>query len=193
MSEKPILFNTEMVRAILERRKTQTRRIVNNIPLCAPYAEEDEGELFVEDGEGEWYRAERFSPFQPGDLLYVREAWAEWPKTRNIIYRADDKNLPGIKWRPSIHMPKVAARIWLKVTGIECKRLNDMTEEDAIAEGFQDNPVGTASPLERFAALWDKTIKRADQDLYGWYANPWIWVIGFELIECDQHKIYRGN
>lgn len=106
----------------------------------------------------------------------------------NFFYRADEKDYGevGIKWRPSIHMPKEAARIFLKVKDIHAERLQDMDEEDAIAEGFLDFPAETDSMLARFAALWDKMIKRDDLRQYCYHANPWVWVIDFE--RCEKPK-----
>lgn len=89
-------------------------------------------------------------------------------------------------WRPSIHMPKEAARIFLRVKDVRIERLNDMQEDDAIAEGFPDRGVDADSPLERFSVLWDKTIKREQIREYGWYANPWVWVIEFEKISKEE-------
>lgn len=83
-------------------------------------------------------------------------------------------------------MPKEIARIFLRVKSVRIERLNDMTEEDAIAEGFQDAPAGEDSPLERFSQLWDKTIKRRDRSAFGWYEYPYVWVIEFEEIGLEE-------
>ena len=77
-------------------------------------------------------------------------------------------------------MPKEAARIFLRVKNVRVEHLKDMTEEAAIAEGLDDSGAGTDSPLERFSALWNKTVKREELSVYGWDANPWVWVIEFE-------------
>lgn len=203
MSEKPILFNTAMVRAILDGRKTQTRRVV--VPR---YRDGDAGfNVITNAATGkflyiEYYDEDEFSterrlnpPYIPGDVLYVRETWKQYTTGTagpglidGYLYKADEpQDTSGMmvdgRWHPSIHMPKDAARIWLKVTDIRCEQLNDMTEEDAIAEGFPDSQAGTDSPLERFAVLWDKTVKRVDRDRFGWYGNPWVWVYEFERIK----------
>lgn len=215
MAIKPILFNTEMVRAILDGRKTCTRRIAKGfIPddaLWGYTAFTPKGYISCRgvyaDGYGEgFYKL----PYQPGDLLYVRETWGisnmdDESKMAYIVYRAseDQENegcrevhLPDEKfekmyesmeesepeWHPSIHMPKEAARIWLKVTNVRVERLQDMTDDDAEAEGCFDY---TSTALG-FPDVWDSTIKKSDLDRYGWDANPWVWVIEFE--RCDKPK-----
>ena len=213
MRIKPILFNTEMVQAILEGRKTQTRRIIKGLDTLNAYRAEP-----VKDACGEhkgwdfWY--ERYEddplyfgpgwvqttyfiedPYSIGDVLWVRETWDKAPESRSNLfhevyyYRADGDLRPvswQSNWHPSIHMPKEAARIFLKVKEVRVERLHDMDEEAAIAEGFTDSPAGTASPLERFTTLWDKTVKREDLRKYGYQANPWVWVIEFE--RCEKPK-----
>lgn len=195
MAIKPILFNTEMVQAILQGRKTQTRRIA--------FKHDDLREFKSSTyPDGWWYKGRAYKSFddflhdpqrlkcryKPGDVLWVRETWGENPAF-GIQYRADwsDGACPYMecddKWRPSIHMPKEAARIFLRVKDVRVERLDDMREEDAMAEGFADSSAGTYSPLERFSILWDKTIKREDLREYGWHANPWVWTITFERCE----------
>lgn len=202
MSIKPILFNADMVRAILDGRKTQTRRVIKNIPLTEPYATVDEDGLWVSDENGEWYRAEAFSNIHPGDILYVRETWAvsrrillnvdpdsgarhwsSWSEDnpKRYLYRAgytlmDD---PGpVRWRPSIHMPKEAARIWLKVTNVRAERLRSITAKDAIAEGCPIDVCDLCTATDWFCMIWDDI---ADEST-NWNANPWVWVITFERI-----------
>lgn len=187
MNEKPILFNTEMVRAILEGKKTVTRRLIK------PRYKEDEGgfevdtnrttgERWVEkiDWDGGSFDEQRYvkPPFQIGDVLYVREAWADGYD--GYIYRADDKmgDKSVIKWHPSIHMPKNAARIWLKVKDIGVEQLQDMTIDDVYHEG-----ISIAQGFKDFIRVWDSTINESDKDKYGWDANPWVWAIYFEVIE----------
>lgn len=196
---RPILFNTEMVRAILDGRKTSTRRAVKPQP---PEFVTAIGDLF-------------HPPYQRGDVLYVREAWFyehSWedidtykpnlPSGRcscRYIYRADNPDYPvnvGVcahGWHPSIHMPQIAARIFLRVTNVHAERLNSIQERgagSAQAEGFTndidlENGRG-ASATKHFADLWDKTIKPADRVVYGWAANPWVWVIEFERISKEE-------
>lgn len=185
MRGKPILFNTEMVCAILNGRKTQTRRVIKPQPTNPRY--NNIGWLGWDDGHG--YRMN--PPCEAGDILWVRETWTNIPvspggHTRiggRYYYKADGDLRPvGWRgnWHPSIHMPREAARIFLRVTDVRVERLWDMDEEAAIAEGFADSPSGTDSPLKRFSVLWDKTIKRDDLREFGYHANPWVWVIEFE-------------
>lgn len=206
---KPILFNAEMVKAILEGRKTQTRRLVKEIPLHAPYFEPCDGTPYACDMYGEWHPAERFCRIQPGDILWVRETWFENknPNSQNFggyEYRADYEGAlckELITWRPSIHMPKEAARIFLRVKAVRVERLQDITVLDAISEGCGGticdhadahptlgctdclNTGWLETPEAEFAQLWDTTIKPVDLNRYGWDANPWVWVIEFERIE----------
>jgi len=193
---KPILFNTAMVKAILEGRKTQTRRIIKPQPTNPRW--NNVGWLGWDDGHG--YRMK--PPCMEGDVLWVRETWCD-PYPENPLvpfaYKADfpmhwdaDQTEHGdpiiiaaeeMKWKPSIHMPKEAARIFLKVKDVRIEKLWAMDEEAAIAEGFEDSPAGTDSPLQRFSELWDKTIKRDDLREFGYHADPWVWVIEFERCE----------
>ena len=200
MSVKPILFNTEMVRAIRDGRKKCTRRIVK-IPNCIK--QQDDG-LYTLFAEGTCYENQHFEeivqylkkPYQPGDILYVRETWGEGYEEGTYIYKADDKlaNLPRFSesskliYHPSIHMPKEAARIWLKVTDVRVERLNEITDKDAEREGAQpdypfDYDVDKWPNLEHFKKIWNSTIKKSDLDRYGWDANPWVWVVEFERCE----------
>ena len=226
MAIKPILLNTEMVRAILECRKSCTRRIVkpqqligmlpdkckNGAPekflkekklMFKPYCDMTDIELI-----NTAYKA----PYQPGDILYVRETWGEGYEEGTYIYRADDKlaDLPTFKesskliYRPSIHMPKEAARIWLRVTDVRVERLQEMKPVDAIKEGaYPDcwdclNTYGSGSQccygteeqcsqcdevMMEWEKLWTSTIKKSNLNRYGWDANPWVWVIEFERCE----------
>ena len=124
----------------------------------------------------------------PGDVIYVRETWAELPC--GYVYRADDERPEGWgsddRWRPSIHMPKELARLFLRVKDVRIERLNEMTEEDAMAEGFLDAPASKDSPLEWFSQLWNETIKPIERDVYGWDASPYVRVIEFEKINYEQ-------
>lgn len=140
-------------------------------------------------------------PCQPGDVLWVRETWAEM--LYGFVYRADCEEPegwdPDDKWRPSIHMRKVAARVFLLVKSVRAERLKDITASKAEMEGvgnlfidecaYDDKYEGIPwNPNEglavhQFARLWDSTIKAADRPLYGWEANPWVWVIEFERYE----------
>lgn len=201
---KPILFNTEMVRAILEGRKTVTRRVVKPQPMSAHEilgpSEEDDGtfEFFCGGFDGEkysdWITAIKM-PFQAGDILYVRETF--FVSKGKYYYKADGKHLAlnaiiggkeFFKWRPSIHMPKEAARIFLRVMDVRVERLHDISDVGARKEGLGrlDVIYNLGALVCKFAELWDSTIKPADRTIYGWAANPWVWVIEFERISKEE-------
>lgn len=219
----PILFNIEMVRAILDGRKKCTRRIVK-IPN---YIKQQDDGLYTLFAEGTCYENQHFEeivqylkkPYQPGDILYVRETWCGLPvneaghmRGHTIYYYKADGELRPKGWRgtwhPSIHMPKEAARIWLKVTDVRVERLQDIDEDGVWNEGFRFTPPcltrvsadGHTCELdgpcmssikycdmtmgELFGReLWNNTIKKSDLDRYGWDANPWVWVVEFERCE----------
>lgn len=202
MAIKPILFNTEMVRAILDGRKTCTRRVIKPQPqsrLCYTYAGSHKGCIgkwtYPNRGAHEFWgeeyklpeniKDEELSkqwnpPYHTDDILYARETWKKAP---NGYFYYEDWQRNDIadvtKWKPSIYMPKDAARIWLKVTDVRVERLQDMTDDDAEAEGCFDY---TSTALG-FFDVWDSTIKKSDLDRYGWNDNPWVWVIKFERCE----------
>ena len=195
MAEKPMLFNTEMTRAILEDRKTQTRRLVKEIPLDEQHFTVKGGVALACDGSGYWYRAEKFCRVQPGDVLWVRETWQRLFEYDKYVYRADYDDDEGLRidrayvaWRPSIHMPREAARLFLNVTGVRIERLQDISPLDIKAEGIrikEDDEFDvemSQEAMERFEfeRLWDSTIKPADLPKYGWEANPWVWRYTFE-------------
>lgn len=205
MKERPILFNTLMVRALLEGRKTQTRRIAK---ICK------DPDLGCELTPGELSRLdqdviERACPHgRIGDRLWVRETWCDTRVggfDRPAHYKVDIGNPSeandirlsyGLPWIPSIHMPRWASRITLEITGVRIERLQDITEEDAKAEGIEREE-GSAywknyetgpgwryweSPIQSFRTLWDS--------IYGgdpaqcWDANPWVWVNEFRRVEA---------
>lgn len=224
MTIKPILFNkqisAEMVRAILDGRKTCTRRLVKFLP-----GENSQWTGYIKDGlmlyNGRNEPCIRKVPYQPGDIMYVRETWQylyELDGNEQIIegtgkyYYAATDTIPfdtyvdasgvtheRVPWHPSIHMPKEAARIWLKVTNVRVERLQDITPKGAESEGvgnlfyddigYGEKNYGTevdpeyGIAKEQFAWLWESTIKKSDLDRYGWNANPWVWVIEFEWCE----------
>ena len=251
MTIKPILFNTEMVRAILDGRKSCTRRAVKPQPkakLCYKYAGSHKSSI------GKWgypsktaykYWDESYKlpdniseedleklwnpPCHTDDILYVRETWQylyELDGNEQVIedtgkyYYAATDTIPfdtyvdenGVThdhtpWRPSIHMPKEAARIWLKVTGVRVERLQDITPKLAESEGvgnlfyddigYGEKNYGTevdpeyGIAKEQFAWLWESTIKKSDIDRYGWDANPWVWVI--EFVRCEKPQEVNDN
>lgn len=201
MAIKPILFNTEMVREILDGRKSCTRRLVKPQPdgnVCFPFG-------FVTDsidkkkvgyfgfGINESGGSIQYAKlqYQPGDTLYVRETWMDYAgltmyKADCDIYRLDSLNLAGFGWHPSIHMPKEVARIWLEVTDVRVERLQDITADSIRNEGLSSLAVHCGDmeiALKEWENLWNSTIKKSDIDRYGWGANPWVWVIEFERCE----------
>lgn len=192
MAIKPILFNTEMVRAILDRRKGATRRSVKGfIPDDAVWgytAFTPKGYISCRGTFTDGYGEKFFKlPCEPGDILYVRETWKKAP---NGYYYYEDWQRNDIadvtKWKPSIHMPKEAARIWLKVTDVRVERLQEITSEQICREGVEVEYPHVLNGEEKryaFSRLWDSTIKKSDLDRYGWNASPWVWVIEFERCE----------
>lgn len=188
MAIKPILFNTEMVRAILDGRKTCTRRLPRK-QIEEKYIEYDEWVQAVAVPGCTYLREKEFytqyPPYQPGDLMYVRETFIQ-VAAHTFWYKADDNSWisEGLHWKPSIHMPKEAARIWLKVTDVRVERLQKITEVQAQAEGCNSGLLtGACTARGQFEDLWNTTIKKSDIDRYGWDANPWVWVIEFERCE----------
>ena len=174
MSTKPILFNTEMVRAILDGRKGATRRIVKGfIPDDAVWGYTAfTHKVYIScrgtfaDGDGEKFFK---LPCEPGDILYVRETWQKAP---NGYYYYEDWQRNDIaditKWKPSIHMPKEAARIWLKVMNVRVERLQEITEVQAQAEGCNSGLLtGACTARGQFEDLWNSTVKKSDSDRMG--------------------------
>ena len=193
MKERPILFNGEMVRAILSGRKTQTRRIMKDQPEVIP----PEDECGVP---GYWIpchagktmvRNDMMKIACPlgmrGDQLWVRETWARYnidQDSHDMAYRATkpDDWPEGGRWRPSIHMPRWASRINLLITGVRVERLNDISQEDAKSEGCCDGLGGVipdlaVSPADHCPTWWESI-----DCIKSWAANPWVWVIEFERV-----------
>lgn len=186
MAIKPILFNTEMVQAILGGRKSCTRRLVKYEPQG--YFEVNENPVYIYDTD--WNQGRIKPPYQPSDILYVRETFIQ-AAAHIFWYKADDKPWmsKGLRWHPSIHMPKEAARIWLKVTDVRVERLQDITSEQIYKEGVEVEEPHVLNGEEKryaFSSLWNSTVKKSDIDRYGWNANPWVWVIEFE--RCEKPK-----
>ena len=208
MKERPIIFSAPMVRAILEGRKTQTRRVVKPQPnrgseltrMQDGYADGFIRAVFAQDDEPNAYGIK--CPFgQPGDRLWVRETWCVGNPFDNI----SPSNLPGLndgtrwavdyaanpkrvwhqdyqgKWRPSIHMPRWASRITLEITAVRVERLQGISEEDAVKEGVVPFAASRHTPAnfrDGFTVLW--------QSIYGpgsWDANPFVWVLEFKRVE----------
>jgi len=187
MKTHPILFNGDMVRAILEGRKSQTRRILKG-------STEHKGEYnpaYLErhkDDPG-W---KKICPYgQPGDLLWVREGFTKSVSGKIFTYRADypdgAKPICHLKWKPSIHMPRIINRITLEIKNIRVERLQDISEEDAEAEGVKwfnsggvECPGMPKTPLEAFKQIWSE-INGSES----WNENPWLWTIQFETHLCN--------
>ncbi len=218
MAIKPILFNTEMVRAILDGRKNCTRRICKDaneytVPDMDFY-NADKRTYAVHNFANREHTeqlstAERACPICPGDILYVRETWEHFeccccegdehgncyrePQQSALnkscgcyMYRATDGIYGDARWHPSIHMPKEAARIWLKVTNVRVERLQEITAEGIRNEGISSMAVHAGDmeiALKEWENLWNSTVKKSDINRYGWNANPWVWVIEFERCE----------
>lgn len=187
--EKPILFSTPMVQAILEGRKTMTRRIVKGLPNDQSGC--DLGIIKTTDGKLTGYGFETI-PYQPGDILWVRETWARLnddyhPDDKGSIYVYKADHITGndgpdlIKWKPSIFMHRAAARIFLRVTDVRVERLQEILCGDMKREGCIP-PTVTGGQYQQWQRdywipLWDAiNAKRG----YGWETNPWVWVIEFE-------------
>ena len=212
---KPILFNTDMVRAILGGRKTVTRRVIKPQPkskLCYAFAGSHKKDIrrwvypsktahefweeefkLPDDITEEELKKKWNPPYHTDDILYVRETCGEGYEEGTYIYKADDKlaNLPEFKesskliYHPSVHMKKEAARVFLKVTNVRVERLQDAKYFDFINEGIPYKQYEWEI-REDFQKLWNSTIKKSDLDRYGWDANPWVWVIELEVIQADE-------
>lgn len=195
MAIKPILFNTEMVRAILKEKKKCTRRIVKP-PYFVDGDENDKrslitlrtatknSSLYRQTGQMPYPDA----PYRINDILYVRETWCKNPNYDEYYFRTRESGIApyGLKWRPSIHMPKEAARIWLKVTDVRVERLQDITSEQIGREGVEvEYPyvLNGEEKIYAFSNLWNGTVKKSDIDRYGWDANPYVFVIEFIRID----------
>lgn len=200
---KPILFNTEMVQAILQGRKTVARRIIKGLPQDAKRI----GWL-TDSGNDESYGVAIFEindnrkdfkvPCLVGDILYVRETWQKSP-AGTYLYKTDNNgNLSNghvYKWRPSIHMPKEAARSFLRITDVRIERLQSISGDDCFREGaltlktyhnFDGDMMQSCVPYDFFADTWNSTLKKNELEQYGWDANPYVWVYKFEVISKEE-------
>jgi len=187
MRERPILFSGPMVRAILNGQKTVTRRVVKS-----DWIQSDRAPLETSTGVFHfWCSGEHVCPYGiPGDRLWVREAWAsirvvQAPDQEWVVYREGDNRTDyGGPWKPSIHMRRRDSRILLEIVAVRVERLQDITEQQALAEGVasceQDlDPDGNCyTPVELFSILWS-SINGTDS----WNANPWVWVVEFKRVE----------
>jgi len=215
--EKPILFNTEMVQAIMSGRKAMTRRIVKKHYNNTDIEKHGDGTLMEvqNDTPPDIYNPETKTitrhvkmcvpidrPYKVGDVLWVRETWqsffpeevtekhkqgprsfsgipAESAKGHHMYfyYQADGK-VENALWKPSIHMPRSAARIFLKVTNIRVERLREITAQECVNEGITVNQY--ENEIVTFINLWDGINQKCG---YGWDVNPWVWIVEFERIE----------
>ncbi len=220
MKERPVILNSEMVRAILDGRKTQTRRLMKVQPkqhdhknYDAPWAckspnyynthEADWACRYCGEGIGMDGRSVYRCPFgQVGDRMWVRETFGDCGN--RLVYRADteDGAASQVKcWVPSIHMPREACRILLEITAVRVERLNDISQEDARAEGVKpagdmlpDYPDTFLTPKGDFA-IAKVAFQRLWQSIYGeesWAANPWVWVIEFRRMGGSTREVERG-
>ena len=197
MKTIPILFSTAMVQALLEGRKTQTRRIVKSRHESGQFQisrNKSSGQI-TSINSLDWderdCEKDIFCPYgNVGDVLWVRETSIQTQvPTKNgivteFIYKADGESVPGAPWKPSIFMPKAACRLFLKVTDVSVERLQDISEGDAVAEGIDSDGGWENPPTERFCNVWQK-INGPDS----WDANPWVWVVTLEKTEKPENFI----
>ena len=225
---RPILFNTEMVQAILEGRKTTTRRIIKGANRNCYFLGSNKQNTKVSFARTTTILPLRVKiPYQVGDILYVRETWMiqsmkNFEKNIKFLYKAVPQELKEVHvsnqryedmlkfeskngWQPSLFMPKEAARIFLKVTGVRVEKLQDITEEGAKAEGAyklaQSNPtkcvenkdVDNGSYLNGFKRVWFKTLPKYYKDYATFEGNPYVWVIEFQRVERPKDFIKGGD
>ena len=195
---KPVLFNTKMVFSILENIKGCTRRVIKPQPTYSPHDGFSwKGGAYGTDLpptiKGAAYNFLCTARYKVGDILYVRETWMDYVG-RNMYkadcdkYRIESLKLAGFNWHPSLHMPKEAARIFLKVTGVRMERLQDITIDEIRKEGLSSMAVHAGDKeiaYKEWQLLWDSTIDKKELDQYGWDANPWVWVYEFERVEVE--------
>jgi hypothetical protein len=172
MSERPIIFNGEMVRAIKEKRKTMTRRVLRPQPESA-------AELSS--------RLDHCPYGKVGDRLWVKEAWGAWPhmgggiREESLLYKADGERVPFDKnwrWRSPILMRRRLSRFTLEITSVSIERLNEISFDDCIREGIRWSPGQRSAPILDFMILWNEICG----DKYPWVSNPYVWVISFRLL-----------
>lgn len=196
MKERPILFSGPMITAILEGRKTQTRRVINPQP---------EGKTLQSNLDGKWLSKKFNGLLLPkiedlpihcpygkiGDHLWVRETFRLYdsdecphadfpcgcPRNGTPLFKASHDCGDGEKWTPSIHMPRWASRILLEITNIRVERLQDISESDCLKEGV-GSPILRDCKKPKFMQLWE-SINGADS----WAANPWVWVVEFKVVK----------
>jgi len=201
-----------MVQAILDGRKTQTRRVIKDKDITNWFDIDVDGKpiAYIDQETGDSYPPTHRAKYQPGDILWVRETWAArcdecdsnqgtgyrdatcaYGDCNRYVYKADDNGCPGGKWRPSTHMPREAARLFLEVKNVQVEMLQDITEHNARLEGcidshdkicdgkFDDVTEFYLTAKDAFIELWDSiNAKRG----YPFESNPWVWVITFERV-----------
>jgi hypothetical protein len=194
MKHRPILFSTAMVQAILDGRKTQTRRVCR-------HQHWSHHEIVDVNVNGITQKVDRnvSCPYgQPGDVLWVRETWAHTsqlninPEDENYgyVYKADGQpweDYEGWTWKPSIHMPRESCRLFLRIKSIRVERLQDISGEDALKEGVSVTsmwPVAIGEAYVEFSRLWASINGQAS-----WDANPWVWVVEFERITKEEAEV----
>ncbi len=208
MRERPILFSGEMVRSILDGRKTVTRRVIKRLAGFGPITD---FQISTTKGYDFEFRNKRklwnsvlrgrvvgACPYgQPGGRLWVRETWAtddplDPQDALTVFFRATDHETCGQPWKPSIHMPRWASRITLEVTGVRVERVQGITQDQAIAEGCSADGYWKMNEglscggrtdrrpmaVQRFNRLWDSIAAPA----FKWAVNPWVWVIEFKKL-----------
>lgn len=199
--ERPILFKAEMVRAILDGRKTQTRRIVNKILGYREFFFDDDRKIIDAQSlltrRGTKYADAETCPYgRHGDRLWVRETFqiVDNVVTKPHVFYAADEGLPTTQWpeglwnvsqwRPSIFMPRWASRLTLEITGVRVERLQDITDDDCFSEGIAAAGDALGNPRAPYRDLWD-TIngKRAP-----WSSNPFVWVISFTRLDLASQE-----
>lgn len=194
MKEKPIIFNTAMVKTIMLGNKTQTRRVIK-IKSEIETDRHDKNYLYVQDEYGDSRHLLEYCPYKIGQTLWVRETFSYF--NNEIIYKAGPHNLNGkigwcgLKWKPSIFMPRKIARLFLKITNIRIERVQDISAEDCINEGISLKSkkyiYADLKARALFHELWDSINKKRS---YGWDKNPYVWVYDFEVIYNGKSYIY---